>query len=144
MDAAREKKLVGAKRFGREQTRASKEKKHQKNIKVRPVEALAEDWQEAIWARFDKDVRMVQWSKKEQSLARLLMKEVGYDVAVKMVQHFITSWDEPGLPVFSFLWAHRVSVLATIRGQASIQHKQINIDEYDDERDGEQPKIGWG
>jgi hypothetical protein len=144
MDAKRELLLVGAKRKGREQARAAKQKKHRKNVVNKPVKALIEEWQEEMWRVFGMEVQLMAWGPKERSLARLLMKEVGYDTAVKMVHHFIQGWDEAGLPAFAFLWVKRETVLATIRGQVATRRSRIDVDEYDEARDGKQPKIGWG
>jgi hypothetical protein len=144
VDAKREQLLIGAKKKARKLSRTAKEKKHQKNIKTKTWKAFAEEWQEAMWMAFGKDVHLASWGAKEKNLARLLLKEVGYDTAVKMVRHFIEGWDEPGLPAFNFLWTRRESVLATVKGQAKTRRGRIDIDEYDEARDGNQPKVGWG
>ena len=139
MDAKREQKLTGAKRGAREKTRKATEKKHQKNVKIRPVKALAEDWQEEMWMTFGHDIKLMPWGKKEQNLARLLMVEM----AVKMAQRFIRSWEEPGLPAFSYLWTRRESVLAQVKGQAPTRRSLIDTDEFDADKARKQPKVGW-
>lgn len=143
MDAKRERSYMDAMRKASARTQAAKQKYRQRLKKARPWRALAEEWREEMWRVFGKDVSLAPWREKEEALARKLVAEVGYEMAEKMAHQFIRSWDEAGLPSFSFLWVRRESVLAMVKGQANTRRKLIDIDEFDPEKARKHPKIGW-
>lgn len=144
MDAERQRVLMEGLRIGSTKSKAARKRVREKKIKTQPWRALADEWCEEMWRVYGKGVYLVPWTVKEKALARKLLKEADYETAVKMVHQFIRSWNEAGMPAFPFLWVRRESVLAMVKGQAQTRRKLIDVDEYDEKRDGKQPKIGWG
>jgi len=144
VSSARNKKISGATKGARQLTQSAKKKQHQKRVEKKSWTSLADDWQEQMWHKFGHDIRLAPWSKKEQALARFLLKEVEYETAEKMIQLFVQEWEEAGLPAFSYLWTRRESVLAMVKGQVSTKKGRRDIDEYDAESFKKQPKVGWG
>lgn len=143
MGTERERKLAESIREGSRKTEVARQRGHAKRIKTRPWKALAEDWCEEMWRVFGQDVTLTPWTVKEQQLSRKLLREVEYETAVEMMQLFLRSWNEPGMPEFAFFWLRRGSVLAMIKRQVK-KAKKRRLGEYDEESFSRQPEIGWG
>jgi hypothetical protein len=139
----REQSLLAALRDGGSKAPAARRQRRGKMVKRRPWKVLEEEWHEQMHRTFGKDFVSSPWKVHEPKLARKLLDEVDLDVAIKMVKQCIESWDKPGTPGFGYLWAARDSIRAEVLGQVKTRREMVDSDEYNEERDGHLPKIGW-
>lgn len=136
---AREKTLVEAARNGAKKAPAARKSRRRKKEKDKPEAAVKEEWLRQLHAAFGMRLQ-ISWKEKEWSLARHLLEYVDLETALKMIERCIVTWRREGVPSFGWFWAGRDSYKAMVLGQAASTR---DLDEYDEERDGKSPKVGW-
>lgn len=138
MSADRERLLQAALQAGAAKTADARRKRKERLTRQKPWQALEEEWHEQMCRTFGQGYKSSSWGVHEPKLARLLLKEVGLDVAVVMLKRFIGTWDRPGTPSFGYFWKARDSVRADMELR-TVRH----TDEHNPERGKALPKIGW-
>jgi hypothetical protein len=134
----RELRLQEALRAGAAQAAEARRKKKERLVRQRPWQALEEEWHEQMRRVFGKGYVSSAWKVHEPKLARALLKEVTFEVAVDMLKRFISTWDKPGTPSFGYFWKARDSVRADMEFRTA-----LHTDEHQPEKTRHLPKIGW-
>ena len=140
------KNLSSVPRESRKRTQeAEKEKREKAKGKPKTSTHVFRAWKEAIRVKYGKpNIQIMKWNISDRRLANLLLENFGYDTVEEMINRYVeTQWHGPGLPVFYFFWLRRESLLAMVNGQIPTGRELLNVDEYDEERDGKQSKVGW-
>lgn len=148
MSRNRDKTISGSADAAQQRTRTeSEEKKRKREQRLKreaPSRLLEERWIERMIMRFGlKRGDVAAWAVFERTLATKLLREGDHELATKMVESFIGSWDRAGVPRFRDLWNDRGSVRATVLGLAKTGVEARHGDEFDRTKPRTSPKLGW-
>lgn len=121
---------------------AERARKRAKAAIVRPWKVLEVEWHEQMHHTFGAKFQSSPWGPKEKVLAKKLLKESDLALAIKLVRHFIATWDRSGSPSFGYFWKVRDTLRGQALGQVKTRRQRIDVDEYD----GPRPPIdrSWG
>lgn len=94
----------------------------------------------------------MEWTGAEAALAKRLVDELGFDGALKVIEHFFGTWDRrkasrSGTPGLRLLWAMRERLKAEMEGRAVIpelRETRIASGEFSEAAAEASPTQGWG
>ena len=139
--------LVAAQRDKGEKAR---NRKVQKRRKLSPAKWLGKEWANMVTRRFPG--LEVTWGGAEFALAKKLVDEQGFDRALEIIDHFLSTWgrrkmSRKGTPGFKLLWVMRDTLIAEMKGLAKVpelRETRIASGEYSEEGADANPTQGWG
>jgi len=129
-------------------------KKHAKRQRSANSTHLFAEWAAAMRKVYGEDLRVPPWPVEDKKIATRLIREQGWDTAVEVVRHFISTWKgrmtknqraRNELPPFKLCWTIRVKLLAEMDGIATApksREDQLQRGEFKGGRNA--PKSGWG
>jgi len=145
----------------RAMTAAAKEKSKAKRELTRPWVELRSAWYEAIAMQHGTTIvalekrqagglGAVTWGPPERSLAKILVKDIGLEQAVKAARYYVNEWcprnkKQPG---FGLFWSVRGQLIAEMSGEIKPRALRKTKDdvlksgEYDAQEAKKYPRIG--
>jgi hypothetical protein len=129
-------------------------KKHAKRQKKANSTHLFAEWVAAMREVYGEDLKIPKWPVEDKKLATRLIREQGWDTAVEVIRHFVSTWKgrmtreqraRNELPPFKLCWTIRVKLLAEIDGIATApksREEQMERGEFD--ADESECQSGWG
>jgi hypothetical protein len=117
-------------------TEAARLKRKAKRRVRAPSRELWVEWK-AAFESSSPGVEVVAWGVVENKLAKDFVKEVGFDHALNVVRHFVSTWSRrkmDGIPNMRILWVMRQRVLSELAGKTAVSQKweNMNNDEWTD------------
>lgn len=139
--------LTGSLSKQSEKTAAARAKRRKRRKKGDAQTELHVEWSAEFRSLYGKGTEVPPWGPAERSLARKLIAEIGFDKALEMTRHFVSTWKSrtfDGVPGVRLMWTIRQRLLAEMTGAVGVNAKREKLmsDEWDETSAG--PSDGWG
>lgn len=138
-----------------EKNKAVRERRISKRQKEKPVAELRKEWVAVMRECYELET-VPPWSGADFKLAKMLVKECGFEDAVEIVRCFVATWDRRrngyqerrgDMPSMKVCWNLRGRIVAELEGAVQCpvsKREKVQRGEYDARSAAASPLRGWG